>query len=141
MAGRRLIAASVGATALFGLTTIPAALGVDALDAASLGVAVALFLMSLPVWVYALAQGALRSRDDLVTIGGLFFGRGAAPLAPRRWLLGAFGLSVVIAAATAPAQPAAVLVPMFSLGIIGAWTARYGSFPRRPAGSPADQPR
>ena len=49
----------------------------------------------------------------------------------RRRLLGALGVSVVLALATAWANPFAVLEPMLPLALVGLWGARYGDVPAR----------
>jgi hypothetical protein len=108
---------------------------VDAFDVAAVAVCVALFLLSLAVWVYALGLAIVRSsRGDDIAVAGLFFLQDSAPASVRNRLLGAVGASVVIAAATAWANPFAVLVPMLPLGLTGTWGARYGRFPARRAG-------
>jgi hypothetical protein len=108
---------------------------VDAFDTAAVAVCVALFLVSLAVWVYALGLAIVRSsRGDDIVVPGLFFLQGSAPASVRNRLLGAVGASVVVAAATAWANPFAVLVPMLPLGLAGMWGARYGRFPARRTG-------
>jgi hypothetical protein len=105
---------------------------VDAFDAVAVVVCVTLFLVSLGVWVYALGLAFVRSsRGDDIVVAGLFFLQRSAPAPVRSRLLGAVAASVAVAAATAWANPFAVLVPMLPLGLAGMWGARYGRFPAR----------
>jgi len=55
----------------------------------------------------------------------------SAPKEERRHLLGATGVCVVVALATAWANPFSVLVPMFPLGCAALWGARHGVYPAR----------
>jgi hypothetical protein len=87
------------------------------------------------VWAYAVAVG--RSRTDLIGIGGLFFLAGSAPRSVQRPLIASLVAEVVIAGVTASTRiytPLAfgVLVPMYGLGLMGLWGARFGTFPPRP---------
>jgi hypothetical protein len=82
----------------------------------------------------------VRSREDAIGMGGLFFLAGTAPTRVQRHLLGSFALQFVVALATAslgfatiPADSPNVLavgvfVPMYGLGCAGLWAARYGRF-------------
>jgi hypothetical protein len=40
---------------------------------------------------------------------------------------------ILVVAATAAPNPAAVLVPMLPMGLVGLWGARHGVYPPRPA--------
>jgi hypothetical protein len=132
MAGRSIVIVSWAALALFVVTIVPDVSGWHALDGAAAVVALALFLISLPIWLYAFGLGVVRSaRGEAIGIGGLFFLVGSAPADVRRWLLGALGLSVVVAFATAWANAFAALEPMFPLALVGLWSARHGTFPPR----------
>jgi hypothetical protein len=132
--GRIIVGVSWAANGLFVATAAPVALGVDALNVAAVVIAVALFLVSLPVWVYAFVVAATRSaRGDDVTLGRLFLVDTDAPRAAQWQLYGALGACVVIATATAAANPFGVLVPMLPLGLVGLWGARHRRYPPRPA--------
>ncbi|GIU88088.1 MAG: hypothetical protein KatS3mg009_2603 [Acidimicrobiia bacterium] len=132
MRGRAVVAASWASVALFAAVAVPDALGAGAFDAASVAVSAGAFFVSLPAWAYAFGLAIVRSaRGDDIAVANLFFLSGSAPPRERRHLLGAVGASVVVAAATAAANPAAVLVPMLPLGLAGCWAARHGTFPPR----------
>lgn len=137
--GCRIIEIAWTCDALFAATAIPVALGVTALEPASVAVALSLFLASLGVWTYAFGLGLVRSaRGDDVAVANLFLLQGSAPTVVKRHLFGALGLSVVIALATGFRAPAGFLVPMLPLGLAGMWAARHGTFPAR--GSTAPRP-
>jgi hypothetical protein len=130
--GRWIVVATWVTFAIFFVTIVPVALGVDAFDDLSSVVALVLFLLSLPVWLYAFGLAVVRSaRGDDVSVGSLFFLAASAPSDVRRWMVGALIASLVVAAATAFANPFAVLEPVLPLAFMGLWSARYGTFPAR----------
>lgn len=87
------------------------------------------------LWAYAL--GVSRSREEAVTISGLFFlsGEVAPPEVrrPFRIALAVEVLIVVVAAAIRPYSEVAfgILAPMFGLGLMAMWGGRHGSFPAK----------
>lgn len=120
--------------ALFAVTAIPVALGIDAFDAPSVVVALALFFVSLVIWCWALGAAIARTaRGDDVQVTSLFLMEGKAPSAVRWWLYGAFAVCLAITVGTAAANPFGVLVPMYPLGLIGLWGAKHGVYPARRA--------
>jgi hypothetical protein len=130
--GRRIVVASWVGDALFAVTALPVALGVDAFDDPAVVVALLLFFASLVVWCWALGLAAVRTtRGDDVQVMSLFLLEGRAP-ARARWLLyGSFLACLAITVATAAANPFGVLVPMYPLGLVGLWGARHGVYPPR----------
>jgi hypothetical protein len=130
--GRAIVVASWLGTGVFAVTALAAAAGGSKLPA--LSVALLLFVASLPLSLYALAKGALRTARDAekVTVGGLFFLSRSAPPAVRRSLLGSLAVCLVVTAATAAAEPFGVLVPVWPLALCGTWAARHGRFPPIP---------
>ena len=132
MAGRSIVVVSWATLALFVVTIVPDASGGHALDGVASCVALTLFLISLPIWLYAFGLAVVRSaRGDEIGVGSLFFLMGSAPSDVRRRLFGALGLSLVVACATAWANAFAVLEPMLPLALVGLWGARHGTFPPR----------
>jgi hypothetical protein len=130
--GRAILWTSWAANGLFAATAVPVALGVEGFDGSAVGVAVGLFAVSIPVWVYGFGLAVARTaRGDDVVVASLFFLQGSAPRRVQLELLGALGACVVIAAATAVANPFGVLVPMLPLGLTGLWGARHGTYPPR----------
>jgi hypothetical protein len=132
--GGRIIAASWIGNAFFAATAIPAAVGVEAFDAAAIGVALGLFAISLGVWCWAFGIALARTtRGDDVVVGSMFLLQGAVPSRVRLHLFGALGVCLAVTAATAAAEPFGVLVPMLPLGLAGLWGARHGTYPPRRA--------
>jgi hypothetical protein len=144
--GRWIVVTAWVTFALFLVTMVPDALGVSAFDDLSAGVALTLFLVSVPIWLFAFGLAIVRSaRGDDVGVGSLFFLNRSAPSDVRKWMIGALIASIVLAAATAWANPFAVLEPLLPLALMGLWSAKYGTFPARDfaaeAGQKAARPR
>jgi hypothetical protein len=133
-AGSRIIVWSWATTAVFAAVAIPFALGASAVEDVAIGVSLALFAASLFVWVYAFGLAVVRSsRGDDISVPALFFlASGAAPTGVRRHLLGSLVVACVIAVATVKTDPFSALEPMLTLGLVGLWAARHGTFPARP---------
>jgi hypothetical protein len=132
MKGRWIVVTAWVTFALFLVTMVPDALGVSAFDDLSTGVALTLFLVSVPIWLFAFGLAIVRSaRGDDVGVGSLFFLNRSAPSDVRKWMIGALIASIVLAAATAWANPFAVLEPLLPLALMGLWSAKYGTFPAR----------
>ena len=133
MSGRSIVLASWVTLGLFVVTFVPDAAGLHSLGGVASVVALGLFLVSLPIWCYAFGLAVVRSaRGDDVTVGNLFFLTGSAPDDVRRQLLAVVAVSVVVAAATAWANPFAALEPLLPLALLPLWGARHGTFPARP---------
>lgn len=123
---------SWGGNVAFALTAIPATVGVGSLEDPAIAVCLALFFASLVIWTWALFAAFVRSaRGDEVAVTTLFLMEGRVPKRARWSLYGAFAVCLAITAATAAFNPFGVLVPMYPLGLIGLWGARYGTFPPR----------
>ncbi len=130
--GRGIVVASWTGDALFAITAVPVALGVDAFDDPAVVVALALFFASLVVWCWALGLAAVRTtRGDDVQVWSLFLLEGPLPARVRWHLYGSFVVCLAITIASASADPFGVLVPMFPLGLVGLWGARHGVYPPR----------
>jgi Na+/phosphate symporter len=131
--GRGIIGFGWIANAVFALTAIPVAAGLNDLIGVAIGVALVLFLVSVCVFVYAFLLALSRSTEgDNVAVANLFFLQGSAPKPIRRRVLWMFLVCLAVAAGTAAWEPFGVLVPMLPVGLAGMWAARYGVFPPRP---------
>lgn len=99
-----------------------------------------LFAVGVVLFLWGYAVGVSRSRDEQLTLGGLFFLSGTAPKVVRFRLRLAFAVQVAIAVLAASVRPYtavafAVLAPMLGLGAMAMWGARYGEFePKDDAG-------
>jgi hypothetical protein len=130
--GKSIVVASWVTLAIFSIVAIADALGLHALNTPATVVSVSLFLASLVIWVYAFALALVRSaRGDDIAVASWVFLTPSAPKEIRRHLLGATGVCIVVALATAWANPFSVLVPMLPLGFAALWGARHGVYPAR----------
>ena len=140
MRGLAIVGASWSGTLVFAATAVAAAAGgprdysEEGFIYPAMVVAVALFVASLPLGLYALAKATLRTAQNAekVTVGGLFFLNRSAPKEVRLALLGSLGACLVVTVATASAAPFGILVPVWPLALCGVWAARHGSFPPIP---------
>jgi hypothetical protein len=137
MPGRSIIVASWVANAVFALTAIPLALGVDDFEEVAVATALVLFGLSLVVWAWAFGVAFTRSAhgEDLA-VSSLFLTVGGASTEVRWQLFGALGACLLVTVGTAAADPFGVLVPMLPFGLVGLWAARHGVFPPRAAPKP-----
>ena len=95
-----------------------------------------LFAVGVVLFLWGYAVGVARSRDEQISLGGLFFLVGTAPKVVRFRLRLAFAVQVAIAVVVASVRPYtavafAVLAPMLGLGAMARWGARHGEFPPR----------
>src|SRR3954453_17503003 len=127
MPGRGIIITSWVTIGIFAVAVVPDAVAAHVLDNAAVAVSLALFLGSLPIWLYAYGLAVTRTaRGDDISVSSLFFLQNSAPQPVRRQLLGALGASLAVTVVTAAANPFSVLVPMLPLGFTGLWGARHG---------------
>ena len=121
--------------ALFAVTAIPAAVGVEAFDAVAIAVgACPLLRVAGRLGVGVRGRGRAQRRGDDIVVGSLFGSVGGAPRQVRFHLFGALGVCLLVTVGTAAADPFGVLVPMLPLGLVGLWAARHGTFPLRTVG-------
>lgn len=117
-------------------------------------VSIALFAIGVASSLWAYAAALERSRVQEVGVANLYLLTGAtAPRQVKRALLSALTVQVVASFGAASigvvglddsqlnALAFAVLVPMFGIGMNGAWAARYGSYGPRvnPAAKPSNR--
>jgi hypothetical protein len=149
--GDQIVRADLWATVVFGVVSIVAVVWSAAVVAAVV-VDIALFVAGCAAFVYAYFRGIGRSREEAVSLAGLFFlAEGAAPKPVARSLRLLLAAQVVLALATAAARPFSslafgVLAPMFGLAMLGLWGAVHGRFTERPSPTAKakrrrDQPR
>lgn len=132
-AGPGIVNASFAGT---GALLVTAGLGVLAPD--DLGTITAitaggLFAIGVVAFLWGYANGVVRSREEKITLGGLFFLSGTAPPVVRFRLRLALVVQIVLATVAAAVRPYtavafAVLAPMFGLGLMALWGARFGTF-------------
>lgn len=122
------------ATAVFAVATLAAVIDPDDYIVAFFTVAVVLFTVGMVAFVLTILGMALRSRDDQLSIAGVFFLTGSAPASVQGRMIGSFVVQIIVAvvgAAARPFTPLAVgtLVPILGLAVMGLWAVRYGYFP------------
>jgi hypothetical protein len=137
--GDVLVRIDAWATAAFALVAALAVAFPDALVPVFVPLSLLLFAAGCVSFVWAFAGGVSRSREEDVTMGGLFFlTEGVAPARVSRWLRALFAIQVVVAVAAAAAHPFTplafgTLAPIFGLGVMALWGARHARFPPKPA--------
>ena len=134
--GRAIILTSWWGTLVFVLVELAATASPDALGAVVTILDFALFGLGSAAFFWAYAIAVSRSRDDEISVLGLYLVQGCAPSEIRRALLVPLVVQTVVAVGAAAVRvysPLAfgVLVPMFGLGLAGLWAARHGEFPPR----------
>ncbi|MXZ78671.1 MAG: hypothetical protein F4Z06_10410 [Acidimicrobiia bacterium] len=99
---------------------------------------VSLGLLAIGCWamLWAFQRALQRSRYEFIGVGGLYFLAGCAPRSVRFSMMAALALEVAVALAAAAVRPFTasafgILVPVYALGLSGAWGARHGKFPPR----------
>jgi len=100
-----------------------------------------LFVVGCVVFLWAYAIAVARSRTDAIGIGGLYFLADSAPKEPAFRLRLSFAVEVVAAIVSSSIRPFTpmafgFLVPVYGLGMMGLWGARYGTFEPRTAKEP-----
>jgi len=122
------------------VTAVASAIALRQLKEVVVVVSGGLFVLGCIGFLWAFATAVDRSRTEAIGIDGLFFLQRSAPRPVQVRLMGAFAVQVVVALTTAAFRPFtsqafAVLAPMFGLGVMGLWGARFGTFEPRSAGS------
>lgn len=135
--GQDLLRACWTGTAVFaaiaaGTTAFPDPMAVP-IAVVSLG----LLAAGCAAMLWAFQRALQRSRYELIGVGGLYFLAGCAPRSVRLSMMAALAVELVVALAAASVRPFTasafgILVPVYALGLSGAWGARYGIFPPRP---------
>jgi hypothetical protein len=138
MKGTGIIRASWAGTVAFGVGTVAGVVVPDQLAWLGFAVSLALFVVGCVVFAWAFVLAVGRSRTDEIAVTNLYLLAGA-PSAVRVQLFGSLAVEIIVAFGTAAARPytiaaAAILGPVYGVGLCGLWAARYGTFPpRRPA--------
>jgi hypothetical protein len=134
-AGGRIILASWVGTGLFATASATAVVATGTRDAVAV-IDLVLFGLGCAAMLGGFARAVDRSRNELVSVPGVWFLAGSAPTGTRWHLLGSTAAQAVVAVAAASMRPFTplafgILVPMFGLGLTGLWGARFGTFETR----------
>jgi hypothetical protein len=135
--GDGLVRVDLWATVVFAVTAVGAAVW-SALVAPAMVVDLALFVAGCAAFLWAYARAVGRSRDEVISMAGLFFlAEGVAPRSVAWALRLLLAIQVVVALGTAAARPFSslafgILAPMFGLALLAVWGAARGTFPAHP---------
>jgi hypothetical protein len=132
-AGAGLVLVDYVGTGALAVACVAGIIAPDAAGTFAAAVSGVLFAIGVVLFLWGYAMGVVRSREEQITLGGLFFLSGTAPRVVRFRLRLALGAQVVLAVAAASIRPYtavafAVLAPMLGLGVMATWAARHGTF-------------
>lgn len=131
--GAGVVNASFAGTGALLAVAVVGTLDPDAFGGLTAVVSGVLFAIGIVAFLWGYANGVVRSREEKITLGGLFFLSHTAPRVVRLRLRGALVVQVLVATVAAAVRPYtavafAVLAPMLGLGLLALWGARYGTF-------------
>ena len=135
--GTMIINLSWAGTAAYTALAVAGTIAPDWFAMATAVLSGVLFAVGCVVFLWAYAVAVSRSRTDAIGIGGLYFLAGTAPREPAFRLRLSFAIEIVAAIVSSSIRPFTpmafgFLVPVYGLGMMGLWGARYGTFePRR----------
>ena len=137
IAGRGLLRACWAGTGAFVAVAVLTTVFPDPMAVPIAVVSLGLLVAGCGAMLWAFQRALERSRYELIGVGGLYFLAGCAPRPVRFSMMAALGAETVVALAAASARPFTasafgILVPVYALGLSGAWGARHGTFPPRP---------
>lgn len=141
--GQAIINLSWAGTAVYAALALAGTIVPDWFAVPTAALSGVLFVIGCVLFLWAYGVAVARSRTDAIGIGGLYFLADSAPRVPKFRLRLSFAIEIVAAIVSSSVRPFTpmafgFLVPVFGLGAMGLWGARYGTFePRR---SPADPP-
>lgn len=135
--------ASIAITVIFAIATGIGVIDPEEFIVPYFVITVGLFALGCVLFMLVIVAMALRSRDDVLSVAGVFFLSESAPPRTRAVLLGSLVGQIVIGllgAALRPFTPLAVgtMVPLVGLALVGLWAVRYGYFPAHPHSGSGD---
>ncbi len=134
--GRRIVVASWIGTAVLAVTAIAADIAPHSLEIPALVVALALFFGGIVAFMFAYAVAIGRSRDDEISLAGVYGLSGSTPGPVKANLFGSLAVEALVAVVTASTRlystlSFGILGLLWGLGLAGLWGARHGAFPPR----------
>ncbi|MDE0117580.1 MAG: hypothetical protein OXT07_13305 [bacterium] len=135
--GRDLLRWCWAGTAVFAAVAVGAAVYPGPMAFPIAVVSLGMLAAGCAAMLWAFRRALHRSRYELIGVGGLYFLAGCAPRSVQASMMAALAAEVVVALAAASVRPFTasafgILVPVYALGLSGAWGARHGRFPARP---------
>lgn len=142
--GQDLLRACWAGTAVFTAVAIATTAFPDPMAVPIAVVSLGLLAAGCAAMLWAFQRALQRSRYELIGVGGLYFLAGCAPRSVRLSMMAALATEVIVALAAASVRPFTasafgILVPVYALGLSGAWGARHGVFPPRPSDDPTPE--
>lgn len=134
--GQDLLRACWTGTAVFAVIAVLTTAFPDPMAVPIAVVSLGLLAGGCAAMLWAFQRALQRSRYELIGVGGLYFLAGCAPRSVRLSMMAALAVELVVALAAASVRPFTasafgILVPVYALGLSGAWGARHGTFPPR----------
>ncbi|MYH71050.1 MAG: hypothetical protein F4153_00460 [Acidimicrobiia bacterium] len=138
--GQDLLRACWAGTGLFTAIAVITTIYPDPMAVPIAVVSLGLLAAGCAAMLWAFRRALERSRYELIGVGGLYFLAGCAPRSVQLSMMAALATELVVALAAASVRPFTasafgILVPVYALGLSGAWGARHGTFPPRPLDS------
>ncbi len=138
--GQDLLRGCWAGTAVFIAVAVVTTMFPDPMAVPIAVVSLGLLAVGCVAMLWAFRRALERSRYELIGVGGLYFLAGCAPRPVQFSMMAALATEVVVALAAASIRPFTasafgILVPVYALGLSGAWGARHGTFPPRPLDS------
>ena len=135
--GQDLLRACWAGTAVFAAIAVLTTAFPDPMAVPIAVVSLGLLAAGCAAMLWAFQRALQRSRYESIGVGGLYFLAGCAPRSVRLSMMAALAVELVVALAAASVRPFTasafgILVPVYALGLSGAWGARHGTFPPRP---------
>jgi len=135
--GRTIVVASWAGTAVLAVSAIAADIAPHPLETPALVVALGLFFGGIVAFMSAYAIAIGRSREDEISLLGVYGLSGSTPAPVKAHLFGSFAVEVLVAVVTASTRlystlSFGILGMLWGLGLAGLWGARHGVFPPRP---------
>ncbi len=135
MSGQAILRLDAIGTAALVLVTIVASVAEgDVTDGLNLVVSLLLLTGGCIAFAVGFSKAVGRSRTDDISMAGLFYLTGSAPIVVRRAFLGLWFVQIAVGAVSVVTvhPPFGVLAPLWGIGLIAVWGSRYGVFPPRP---------
>ena len=135
--GQDLLRGCWAGTAVFTAIAVVTTISPDPMAVPIAVVSLGMLAVGCAAMLWAFRRALQRSRFELIGIGGLYFLAGCAPRSVQFSMMAALAVELVVALAAASVRPFTasafgILVPVYALGLSGAWGARHGTFPPRP---------
>lgn len=136
MPGRGVLVVDWVGTALFTVAAVVATVDTETLGIVAVVTSLVLFAVGMVTMAFTFAAAVERSRLEVVSVAGVWFGAGTVPGGIRARFAAALGVQLVVAFTAASIRPFTalafgILAPLFGLALGGLWAVNHGSFAER----------